>query len=132
MLSNEEYVKGMMEKWDPFPGLSGPPGPLNTWNPGSPRTHGIPGTLVIEINPSEYRTQSKIYDGAFLRKQLMVCSCLLFLQKSSIVDVRLDSFKKNFMAPFYGWGSTVSRLQSHYEETVYLLPLSSQKFLVMI
>ena len=26
--------------------------------------------------------------------------------------------KKNFMAPFHGWGSTVSRLQSHYEETV--------------
>ena len=23
------------------------------------------------------------------------------------------------MAPCYGWGSTVSRLQSHYEETVY-------------
>ena len=36
------------------------------------------------------------------------------------------------MALFYGWGSTVSRLQSHYEETVYFLPLSSQKFLVLI
>ena len=24
--------------------------------------------------------------------------------------------KKYFMAPFYGWGSTVSRLQSYYEE----------------
>ena len=23
--------------------------------------------------------------------------------------------KKNFMAPFYGWGSTISRLQSYYE-----------------
>ena len=28
------------------------------------------------------------------------------------------------MAPFYGWGSTVSRLQSHYEETVHFLPLT--------
>ena len=28
------------------------------------------------------------------------------------------------MAPFYGWGSTAWRLQSHYKETVYLLPLS--------
>ena len=26
------------------------------------------------------------------------------------------------MAPFYGWGSNVSRLQSHYEKTVYFLP----------
>ena len=39
-------------------------------------------------------------------------------------------FKKNFMAPFYGWGSTASRLQSHYKETVYFLPLSFQIFLV--
>ena len=36
------------------------------------------------------------------------------------------------MTPFYGWGSTASRLQSHYEEAVYFLPLSSQKFLVLI
>ena len=28
------------------------------------------------------------------------------------------------MAPFYGWGSTGSRLQSHYEEALYSLPLS--------
>ena len=34
------------------------------------------------------------------------------------------------MAPFYGWGSTVSWLLSHYEE-VYFLPFSSQKFLVL-
>ena len=37
----------------------------------------------------------------------------------------------NFMARFYGWGSTASRL-SHFEEAVYFLPLSSQKFLVLI
>ena len=36
------------------------------------------------------------------------------------------------MAFFYGWGSTVSRLQTHYEETVYFSPLSSQKFVVLI
>ena len=36
------------------------------------------------------------------------------------------------MAPFYGWGSSALRLQSHYEEAVYFLPLSSQKFLVLI
>ena len=35
------------------------------------------------------------------------------------------------MAPFYGWGSTASRLD-HFEEAVYFLPLSSQKFLALI
>ena len=33
------------------------------------------------------------------------------------------------MVPIYRLGSTASRLQSHYEEAVYFLPLSSQKFL---
>ena len=27
----------------------------------------------------------------------------------------------NFMDPYYGWGSTVSRLQNHFKETVYFL-----------
>ena len=40
--------------------------------------------------------------------------------------------KKNFTIPFYGWSSTASSLQSHYEEAVYFLQLSSQKFLVLI
>ena len=35
------------------------------------------------------------------------------------------------MAPFYGWGSTASRLEP-LQEAVYFLPLSSQKFLVLI
>ena len=39
---------------------------------------------------------------------------------------------KKSLAPFYGWGSTVSRLQSHFKETVYLLLLSSQDFLILI
>ena len=26
------------------------------------------------------------------------------------------------MSPFYVWGSTVSKLQSHYKETIYFLP----------
>ena len=33
------------------------------------------------------------------------------------------------MIPFYVWDSTVSRLQSDYEETVYFLPLSPQVLL---
>ena len=36
------------------------------------------------------------------------------------------------MAPFYGWGSTVSRLQTHCEEANYFLPLGPQDFLVLI
>ena len=39
---------------------------------------------------------------------------------------------KNFMAPFYGWGSIILRLQNHFEKTVYFLPLSSQYFQVLI
>ena len=40
--------------------------------------------------------------------------------------------QKNFMAPIYGWGSTVSRQQNHYFETGCFLPLSPQEFLVLI
>ena len=36
------------------------------------------------------------------------------------------------MASFYGWGSTISRLHSYYEETVYFSSLSPQEFLVLI
>ena len=36
------------------------------------------------------------------------------------------------MDPFYGWDSTASRLQSHFREAIYFLPLSSQKFLAVI
>ena len=33
--------------------------------------------------------------------------------------------KKTFIiTPFYGWGSPVKRLQNHYGEKVYFLPLS--------
>ena len=48
------------------------------------------------------------------------CSCLNAIR-----------LKKNFMSSFYGWGSTVSKLQSNNNETVYFLPFISQKFLVL-
>ena len=35
------------------------------------------------------------------------------------------------MAPFYGWGLTISRLQSHLEETVYFLLLNPEEVLVL-
>ena len=34
----------------------------------------------------------------------------------------LTKESKKLYGPFYGWGSTASRLQSHYEEAVYFLP----------
>ena len=36
------------------------------------------------------------------------------------------------MGPIYGRGLTISKLESHYEETVYFLALSPQLFLVLI
>ena len=36
------------------------------------------------------------------------------------------------MTPFYVWGSTTFRLQDHYEETIYILPLSPQKLMLLI
>ena len=36
------------------------------------------------------------------------------------------------MAPFYGWGSAVLRLQSHKEENIDFLPISPQELLVLV
>ena len=36
------------------------------------------------------------------------------------------------MAPVYEWGLAASRLEGHYKEAVYFLPLSPQKFTVLI
>ena len=47
-----------------------------------------------------------------------------------MAQIQLKNF--NFLAFFYGWGSTASRVQNHYEEAVYFLPLSSKKFVVLI
>ena len=43
------------------------------------------------------------------------CSNVVFKQMSS------TGKKQNFMSPFYGRGSTATRLQSHFEEAVYFL-----------
>ena len=50
----------------------------------------------------------------------VTCFCFAFFLK-----------KNNFRTPFYGWGSTLSRLQSHFEETVYFLPFISQELLLL-
>ena len=54
-----------------------------------------------------------------------------FLWEISANKFLKRKLKKGFMARFYGWSLSASRLQSHYEEAVYFLPLSSQKILVL-
>ena len=63
--------------------------------------------------------------------------CVVFyflgtIQCFSLKPVNFSQISKNFMAPFYGLRSTVSRLQSHFEETVNPLPLSHQKALLLV
>ena len=50
----------------------------------------------------------------------------------SLKTIVLFCFKKNFMAPLYDWGRSASMILSHYEETIYFLPLSHQEFLILI
>ena len=53
-----------------------------------------------------------------------------FFSQESYSDAK--TLTLNFMAPLYGWASAVSRLQRHYKETVYFLPLSPQEVLILI
>ena len=50
---------------------------------------------------------------------------------TSFSHVIFPNFKENILTYFYGWGSTVSRLQIHYQKSVYFLTLNPQKFLVL-
>ena len=61
---------------------------------------------------------------------MKIVNGLLFSQKNSII--MFDSILYMPLLPFYGMGSTVSMLQSHYEVAVYFLPLSPQEILVLI
>ena len=51
------------------------------------------------------------------------CVVTLFCKYSLPHKKNLKLFLKNFMVPFYGWGST-TQLQSHYEETVYFFTIT--------
>ena len=79
----------------------------------------------------------KLSKVAVINEELLIEIILLMLFQLFLIMIKLLSkyvlkFKKYFMTPFYGWGSTVSRLQSCYEETVYFLPLGPQEFLEII
>ena len=57
-----------------------------------------------------------------------------FLLSSGAIEMeywKKKQKKTNFMTLFYGWSSTVSRLQIHNEETVNFLPSNSLEFLVL-
>ena len=54
------------------------------------------------------------------------------IEKVLNLALQIKTFEKNVMAPFYGWGSTVSRLQNPYKEFVDFLQLSSMGFLTII
>ena len=68
------------------------------------------------------------------------CFSVFFIQIISLTTYFFLSFhlfyfihvSKTFVVTFYGWGSTASRLQSHFEETLYFLPFSSQDLLVLV
>ena len=42
------------------------------------------------------------------------------------------NYNKTLWAPFYGWGLTTWRLEPHFEQVVYFITISSQKFLILI
>ena len=74
--------------------------------------------------------------GNGLKLSLLLCIIFLQIRFKFMCEQRFPIIlllkRTYFIVPFYGWGSTVSRLQSHYEETVYFLPLGPQEFLVLI
>ena len=83
--------------------------------------------LSVSIDfPSKSERDTKFYCIAFDYSRADVC-CFSYIERFFVC-----MWKKNFMAPFYGWHSTASRLESHFKEAVYFLPLSSHKFLLFI
>ena len=59
----------------------------------------------------------------FYKFKKIVCALLYFANIAFHIKKNLKLFLKNFMVPFYGWGST-TQLQSHYEKTVYFFTIT--------
>ena len=68
------------------------------------------------------------FDWSVLIRLLIVH--LIIVAHSKWNDPLLSDIKKTFLKKLDEWGSPVSRLQHHYKETVYFLPVSSQEVLV--
>ena len=67
------------------------------------------------------------------RNDIMIFVVLVSLTLPTSLLLLKKAKKKTTLWPlFYGWNSTISRLQSHYQETVYFLQLSPQEILVLI
>ena len=73
-----------------------------------------------------------IYQYVVLSVQINLYSFVLvnyYLRTNFSPVMGTDTYLLTYqMAPFYGWGLTVSRLQPHYKETVYILPLRLEEF----
>ena len=63
---------------------------------------------VFHINPKKEGNQT-------FKPRTVIPSCADFTRNSRFL---LKKTFKNFMVAFHGWGSTMARLQSHYEETL--------------
>ena len=78
---------------------------------------------------------------AYLKLQIAIFDHLLIVRSQAHVFnflrtwsnfKKLSIHKKNFMVPFHGWSSAASRLESQFEEAVYFIQLSFQKFLILL
>ena len=79
------------------------------------------------ISKSDITTWLKTKWNTYIDQYLIMTNISKSKSDQAMKPGQLTKTLKN-MAHFYGWGSTASRLQSLFEEAVYFLPLSSQKF----
>ena len=83
----------------------------------------------IIYRPLKHQKSLKTIKGVSWCKKLNIISANSI---GCVISWSHTTYIKNVMAFSYGWGLTLSRLQSHYEEIVYFLPLSFQEFLALI
>ena len=79
-------------------------------------------TLHSYGGTNQQSTEKQICTKLHVQVEQAKCCFNMFSQNQNKAE-RLNPSEKDFVTPFYGWGSTVSKLQRHYEETVYFLPL---------
>ena len=85
--------------------------------------------LLATVDLVKYFMTFFIITFFYLFGTVLFTSCLLYFYPWKYF-IKLK--KKPLWPLFCGWCSTVSRLQSHYKETIYFLPFISQEFLVLI
>ena len=85
--------------------------------------------LLAPVDLVKYFMTFFIITFFYLFGTVLFTNCFVVLLSVKIFH---KTKKKPLWPLFCGWCSTVSRLQSHYKETVYFLPFISQEFLVLI